>query len=214
MNKSARLSALITLSLGAATAAATPTTAPDNSATATTAAMATAPTAATPDQAALIEEARTAVMALGSTLKRELQAAMKAGGPGEAITVCKTRAPEIASAVSEEKGLGIKRVSLKNRNPEAGVPNEWQTAVLEDFETRKAAGEAPDQLAYADVVDNEFRFMKAIPTEGLCLTCHGMELAPDIRARIGELYPEDKATGYQEGDLRGAFVVVKQLAEH
>lgn len=169
------------------------------------------------DKAALTAEAKEAVKALGGRLKGELQAAMKAGGPVNAVDVCNTRAPEIANSVSADKGLQITRVSLKNRNPEMGAPNEWQTAVLNDFETRKAAGEDPQTIAYSEVVEqdgkHEFRFMKAVPTGGVCLACHGETLAPDIAAKINELYPNDKATGYQAGDIRGAFVVVKALAQ-
>jgi hypothetical protein len=54
--------------------------------------------------------------------------------------------------------------------------------------------------------------MKAIPTGAVCLTCHGTEVKPEVLTKIKELYPNDKATGYQEGDIRGAFVAVKNLA--
>lgn len=171
----------------------------------------TAPAAA-PDKAALAEEAKAVVQALGGKLKGELEAAMKAGGPVEALNVCKDKAPEIAKAVSAEKGVQVSRVSLKNRNPQMGAANEWQTKVLNDFEAKKAAGEDPATIAYAEVVDNEFRFMKAIPTGEVCLKCHGTELSPAVTAKLTELYPQDKATGFKEGDLRGAFVVVKNLA--
>lgn len=164
------------------------------------------------DKAALVESAKGAVQSLGGTLKGELEAAMQAGGPVEAMGICHTRAPEIAKAVSAEKGMSVSRVSLKNRNPVMGQANEWQTAVLNDFEAKKAAGEDPATIAYAEVVDNEFRFMKAIPTAAVCLKCHGTELSPAVTAKLTELYPQDKATGYKEGDLRGAFVVVKNLA--
>ncbi|EIJ33990.1 Tll0287-like domain-containing protein [Thiothrix nivea] len=164
------------------------------------------------DKAALAEEAKAAVQALGGTLKGELETAMKAGGPVEALDVCHTRAPEIAKAVSADKGMQVSRVSLKNRNPVMGAPNEWQTQVLNEFETRKAAGEDPAALAYAEVAGNEFRFMKAIPTGAVCLKCHGTEISPEVSAKLTELYPDDKATGFKEGDLRGAFVVVKNLA--
>jgi hypothetical protein len=175
----------------------------------------TAQQAAAPavDQAALTEEAKSAVQALGGTLKGELEAAMKAGGPVEAMSICNTRAPEIAKAVSAEKGLQVSRVSLKNRNPVMGKPNEWQTAVLNDFEAKKAAGADPATLAHAEVVGGEFRFMKAIPTAEVCLKCHGTDLSPAVTAKLTELYPEDKATGYNAGDLRGAFVVVKNLTQ-
>ena len=53
--------------------------------------------------------------------------------------------------------------------------------------------------------------MKAIPTGGLCLQCHGTAIAPKLAEKLSELYPEDKATGYSEGEIRGAFVVTRQL---
>lgn len=170
------------------------------------------------DKAALVEEAKLAVKALGGSLKKELQTAMKDGGPTKALDVCQTKAPEIAKTVSEDKNVLISRVSLKNRNADMGKANEWQDTVLKDFETRKAGGEKPDTLAYADIIKTEdgrqeFRFMKAIPTGSLCLTCHGSNIKPEISTKLKDLYPEDKATGFKEGDLRGAFVVVKQLAE-
>lgn len=172
----------------------------------------------TGDKAALIEEAKLAVQALGGTLKGELQLAMKAGGPTNAMDICNTRAPEIAKSVSTDKNMAVSRVSLKNRNPVMGKANDWQDVVLNKFEARKASGEKPNALAYADIVKTtdgheEFRFMKAIPTGSLCLTCHGTELKPEVTAKLNELYPDDKATGYTEGDLRGAFVVVKQLSQ-
>ena len=167
---------------------------------------------AAPDKAALTADAKAAAMALGSSLKSQLQAAMKAGGPTEAVAVCHKIAPAVASSLSAQHGVTLTRVSLKNRNPEMGVPNDWQTAVLQDFEARKLAGEAPDQLAYSEIVDGEHRFMKAIPTAKVCLTCHGTDVKPEVKAKIDEFYPEDRATGYAEGDIRGAFVVVRSLA--
>ncbi len=87
--------------------------------------------------------------------------------------------------------------------------------MLLQFEERKAAGESPDQLTWHDTVDTpsgpEFRFMQAIPTGALCLNCHGQALAPAVQDKIDALYPDDTATGYSEGDLRGAFVVIEQL---
>lgn len=173
------------------------------------------PAAAPMDKAALAEEAKTAIKAYGGSLKSELQTAMQSGGPVNALTVCNTKAPEIAKSVSEGQHLQISRVSLRNRNPTTGVPNEWQAQVLNDFEARKVKGEAIESLVYSETVKQgdkqEFRFMKAIPTEAMCLTCHGTEISPAVMTRINELYPQDKATGFKEGDLRGAFVVVKNL---
>ena len=53
--------------------------------------------------------------------------------------------------------------------------------------------------------------MKAIPTGGVCLACHGENLAQGVQETITTLYPNDKATGFKSGDIRGAFVVTKVL---
>lgn len=194
----------------ASTDAATPTSAP----------------AASPSTTAPVEEkvltdvdysneaalAKASVMALGGSLKGELLKAMKEGGPVAAIPVCHEKAPAIAQQVSSEKGVTVSRTSLNYRNPE-NAPVAWQKTVLEDFEARKAKGEDPQKMAYSAVVESngkkEFRFMKAIPTGGVCLNCHGATVQPDVLTKIKALYPDDKATGYVVGDIRGAFVVTK-----
>jgi len=169
------------------------------------------------DKETLAAEAKVAVQTLGKTLKGELKQAMQAGGPENALDICHTRAPELAAEVSKSQGMQVSRVSLKNRNPVLGEPNAWQQQVLKDFEARKAAGEKPQQLVYAEVVEandqHEFRFMKAIPTGEACLQCHGTDIKPNVMEKLQSLYPEDKATGFEKGDLRGAFVVMKSVAE-
>jgi len=158
-------------------------------------------------------KAVTAVQAYAKALKSELVAAMESGGPLAAIEVCHTEAPAIAERVSADQGLTVTRVSLKNRNPGA-APNDWQKEVLHAFEVRAGNGEDPANLAWHETAESadgmEFRFMKAIPTGGVCLACHGETLAPELKAKLDELYPEDKATGYALGDIRGAFVVTQK----
>ena len=161
-----------------------------------------------------VDLAKEATSAYASALKAELLQAMQSGGPLSAIEVCQVKAPAIGSEISEDKGLAVSRVSLKNRNP-ANQPTAWQAAVLEAFETRKQLGEDPATLSWHETVSigdgKEFRFMKAIPTGGICLQCHGQDIAPPVAEKLAELYPEDKATGFSVGDLRGAFVVTRQL---
>jgi hypothetical protein len=166
------------------------------------------------DTQAEADPAKQAVAAFGKALKGELMTAMQSGGPVNAISACNIKAPEIAAAVSSDHDLHIGRVSLKNRNPD-NAPSAWQRTVLESFEARKQAGEDITALTWQELAEvdggREYRFMKAIPTAPLCLQCHGAALAPQVADRLAELYPEDKATGFSEGDLRGAFVVTKKL---
>jgi len=166
------------------------------------------------DEAAELDWAKEAIAEYSEALKSELMAAMNSGGAIEAISVCNTKAAVIGKEVSLANAVQLSRVSERNRNP-ANAPNPWQAPVLAEFEARKKAGESPETLVWHEVVqsDNgaEFRFMKAIPTGGLCLQCHGTSIAPAVADKLAELYPEDRATGFSEGDLRGAFVVTRQL---
>ena len=109
----------------------------------------------------------------------------------------------------------IGRTSLKIRNS-ANAPDNWELAVLRQFEARKIQGEPADKLEFFAVIDDDkgqktFRYMKAIPTVALCLNCHGETLSPEVAAKLKELYPNDQAHGFKEGDLRGAFTIAKPL---
>ena len=163
-----------------------------------------------------VTAAKAAIMELATALQSELKAAMQTGGPVAAIGVCNTRAMPITQKVAVEQGLNLSRVSLNNRNP-VNLPNEWQTVVLESFQQKQAEGKDIGSLAWSETVnvdgEQEFRFMKAIPTAAVCLACHGTELSPQVSKVLAELYPIDRATGYQAGDIRGAFVATRKLSD-
>ncbi|MCP3704745.1 MAG: DUF3365 domain-containing protein, partial [Alteromonas sp.] len=65
------------------------------------------------------------------------------------------------------------------------------------------------EFAETIVVDGKstYRYMKAIPTAELCLNCHGSNINQDVAAKLKQLYPSDQATGFNRGDIRGAFSV-------
>ncbi|MGB5830601.1 MAG: DUF3365 domain-containing protein [Thiohalocapsa sp.] len=160
-------------------------------------------------------EAKAIIMEFFASLKGELEAAMKGGGPASAVVVCNARAPVIAAEMSERSGWDVGRTSLKLRNPGQNAPDDWEKTVLLDFEARKTAGEDVQTIAYAETIESDgdktFRFMKAIPTSELCLTCHGTEIEPEIASSIDAAYPDDQAKGYVLGDIRGAFTLSKPL---
>jgi hypothetical protein len=171
-----------------------------------------------PAQADTVEEriaaSQAAIQTFATTLQGHLMGAMQEGGPTNAIDVCRQRAPEIAAEVSAETGWSVGRTSLKLRNPE-NAPDEWERAVLEDFDAKRAEGVPASELSRYEIVkdgDEEvFRFMRAIPAGPLCLTCHGSELGSDIQHALERLYPADRATGYSEGDVRGAFTIIQRM---
>jgi hypothetical protein len=89
--------------------------------------------------------------------------------------------------------------------------------VLEDFERRRGEGESLNAMEYSTRIDAdgyaEYRYMKAIVMEPLCVTCHGQELSPALEQVIARHYPNDAATGFAIGDLRGAVYVVRRVRE-
>jgi hypothetical protein len=179
--------------------------------------LAAALLAALPAAAAdLLPEARKVATSVPPKLLAVLTAEIEKGGPESAIAVCREKAPEMAKAASQQTGWQIRRVSLGNRNPKA-VPDAWERAVLEDFDRRAAAGESPATLEKGEVVTEEgkksYRYMKALPTLELCTKCHGAQasLSPAVKAKLAELYPQDKATGYSVGQIRGAMTIRKPL---
>jgi Protein of unknown function (DUF3365) len=168
------------------------------------------------EQAALVAGAREAAASLATGLGVELKAAIAAQGPDGAIGVCKVRAPEMAAALSRQHAMEITRVSPRNRNP-AGVPDAWEAAAQSQLEQRLAAGEKPESLDTWEVVSaaegKQFRYAKALPTQPMCLLCHGnaADIPASVKARLAADYPDDKAVGYRVGMVRGIISIKRPL---
>ena len=161
-------------------------------------------------------DARKVATSLPPKLLQVLTDEIAKGGPESAIDVCKEKAPLMAKAASEQTGWGIRRVSLLNRNPKA-VPDAWERTSLEDFDRRAAAGESPETLEKGEIVSDgdrkEYRYMKALPVQQICVACHGPadQLKPEVTSKLQTLYPADKGTGYAIGQIRGAMTIRKAL---
>ena len=152
------------------------------------------------DESALLAKSRELTADYATQLKAALQESMAAGGPVEAITVCSELAPQLASDISRSSGAKVRRTSLRFRNP-GNAPDDWEAQALAELEM---TGETE---LFAATPDGGARYLKAIPTGAVCLTCHGDSLPPAVQEQLGEAYPHDRATGFAVGDLRGAFSV-------
>lgn len=153
--------------------------------------------------------ARSAVDRFGATLQATLGAALAAGDPVAAIGVCSDRAPAIAAQTGADAGLQIGRVSRRPRNP-ANTPTDWQRGVLERWAAELAAGaDLADREEFVSTPDGGFKYLRPIVIRPPCLVCHGSDVAPAVTAALSEKYPDDRATGYRVGELRGAFTAVR-----
>jgi hypothetical protein len=141
----------------------------------------------------------TATNALASELMGELSAALDQDGPAGGITVCREKAPEVAADVSGMYGVKIGRTSHRLRNP-ANVAPAWAEPFVSDLE------EDPVYLAGPD---GELGALLPIRLKAECQMCHGPAetIDDEVMAAIKDVYPEDRAVGFIEGDLRGWFWV-------
>jgi hypothetical protein len=166
-----------------------------------------APALATPEADPRLVQGRAVVQQFAGELRGALEKAMGRAGPPGAIAVCRDEAPAIAARLSQESGARVSRTSTRVRNP-ANAAQPWQREVLAAFERRLADKAPPESLEHFEVrPDGSARLMKAIVTQSMCLTCHGATIIPAVRGAIERDYPQDEATGFTLGSLRGAFVV-------
>ncbi len=149
-----------------------------------------------PARAAALAAAKKAASNLKGTLLARVKRAMKQGGATGAVQVCSQQALELTAKVARDHGVRLGRTATRLRNPE-NAPPAWMKPIL-----AKEGG-----LKGPQVVELPTGYGVALPikTAKACLRCHGDEgsLDPKLRAKLKELYPDDAATGFKQGDLRG-----------
>lgn len=144
------------------------------------------------------------------TLGKNLQNALQNGGVENAIGFCSLKATPLVDSLSKSFGAEIKRVSLKARNP-SNVPNDLEKELLEAY-AYQWKDSIPLQTNVQALEGSRYLFTKPILVDNaLCLSCHGkydnglLKKSADF---IKSKYPDDKATGYQIGDLRGIWSIM------
>jgi len=151
------------------------------------------------------QQAKQVISGFAKDLKHVLMSTMQSDGPVAAISVCNVSAPNIAQQHSQSPWQ-ISRSSLRVRNPD-NTPEPWLEKIMQEFASRHSQGEAISSIETSVTHEDSWFFVKAIPTAKPCLACHGSNLQPEVERKLAELYPNDQATGFSQGDIRGVFVV-------
>jgi hypothetical protein len=149
--------------------------------------------------AAAVHRAEAGMLALQGSLLRRLQAAT-ADGSAAALAVCAVEAGAIRDRVMKEQGIVLGRTSHALRNASNRAPA-WAARLVTESAGR-AARECEQRVF--DLGDR-VGVIRPIPTGLICTNCHGPAgaLSSEVRAALRQRYPEDRATGFGEGDLRG-----------
>ncbi|MBN1212088.1 MAG: DUF3365 domain-containing protein [candidate division Zixibacteria bacterium] len=139
-------------------------------------------------------------------LKEELMKAMSTGGSVGAIEVCRIKAPKI-SQIFSINGVKIRRVAERYRNLDNRA-TVWQLEIMAEFKDTLTAPEFIGEWTRSDTAE-VYHYYKPIYTQPICLNCHGglQTLSPGVIDAVRKYYPNDKATGFKVGELRGMFMV-------
>ena len=163
------------------------------------------------------QNASVKIKALATNLKKELSASMQANGPVASIETCRVKAPEITNQLNKTEDVKIKRTSLRLRNPN-NATDSWEQKVLTSFEEKLASGSPIKELVYSekttDSGQTNLRMMRAIPMQPVCLSCHGdkQTMSKEVINALQQSYPNDHATGFSIGEIRGAFSVSQTIS--
>jgi hypothetical protein len=149
-------------------------------------------------QQTLQEQGAAILQPFKQQLKKALQAGMQEGAQ-TAVNTCRIRAPEIA-AVQTHATQRVGRSSHKLRNP-ANAPEPWMQTVLDQY----LDDLADRQPVVVQLADGRVGYAEPIILQPMCTACHGQTLAPRVTQEIRRFYPDDQATGFDPGDLRGIF---------
>ncbi len=143
-------------------------------------------------------------------LGKKLQSALGTGGVEHAIGYCNLQAIPLVDSLAKAFNAHIRRVSVKYRNP-ADAPSSLELQILEAYEAQKSDS-IPLTTNVQPLENDQYLFTKPIIIDNaLCLTCHGTPengLAESTVLLINSKYPDDKAIGYNMGDLRGMWSII------
>lgn len=142
-------------------------------------------------------------------LLKNVKNALEKEGPVYAIEFCNIHAESIADSISKNFDVQIQRLSLKNRNPQNAPTAKEDKLLLNDYLEKLNEGRAiTDTLIRLNDIASYYR--PIIISAETCLKCHGQpgeEINTETMIALNKLYPDDRATNYRMGELRGMWKI-------
>jgi hypothetical protein len=104
----------------------------------------------------------------------------------------------------------MQRVSHKPRNPDNSAST-GERDLINGFKARSGEDE-PDMEPVSITRDGVYTFYAPIYIASpVCLQCHGVvdkDIQPEVLSVLRSRYPEDLATGFEPGEMRGLLKIV------
>jgi len=165
--------------------------------------------------AALARERGKAITAQAfGVLSSNLMTALTRGGVSNALQFCSMEGMPLTASVANSNQITLRRVSHKARNPK-NKANAAELAILDQFRAGLAPGKTAAPLVSTNDSGGATFFAPIVLNNPLCLNCHGQpgtDIKPENLALVQKLYPQDEATGFKLGELRGLWRIDFQPA--
>lgn len=158
----------------------------------------------------VLKEGQELTNATLAVFQKHLKSAIKEGGLDHALDYCHKKAMFLTDSISNAKGVVVRRLAKKNRNPFNILDKEGEQ-VYAEYEKEIAAGKPLKPQVRVNRLGNAVYYAPIKISKEVCLKCHGMpgkDIPPERVKKIQKYYRHDKATGFKMGDLRAVWAVI------
>ena len=151
-----------------------------------------------------ISRADLLIVSMQDSLLRQLHSKLAQGGPALAFGSCHVDTTDLTYRIARAEGIAAGVTSGRLRDP-TNKPKGWAADIVAAHTGRKAH----DVKGFAVDLGDRIGVLRPMVQTKTCASCHGTldELSPTVRRLIAERYPNDRATGFVEGEIRGWFWV-------
>lgn len=140
-------------------------------------------------------------------LGKNLMQAIQKNGPLGALSFCNEKAYPLTDSMAVVLNARLNRVSDKPRN-QANQANVEELEYIETFKQIIANQESLHPILKGS--DTQVQVYYPILTNAMCLQCHSKPnktIASSTLKQLTQLYPKDKAIGYNVNEVRGIWSV-------
>jgi len=142
-----------------------------------------------------------------AVLGKNLMGTIQKKGTLEALAFCNEKAYPLTDSMSVVHNASIKRVSDKPRN-QNNLANKKELTYINSFKNDIKNNTEPKPIV--DVLEDKVQVYYPIKTNAMCLQCHGkpnQDIKRPILKSLANLYPDDKAVGYDLNQVRGIWSI-------
>ena len=159
---------------------------------------------APPELQMVISQADLIIVTMHGALLQELRDGLARGGARAALASCHTNATAVSWRLARGEGIAAGRTSDRLRDP-TNTPRPWAAALVKANAGRRAR----DVDGFAVDLGSKVGVLRPIVLQPMCLGCHGPadRISPEVRQLLADRYPQDRATGFTNGEIRGWYWV-------